>query len=375
MLKDLKKYQRHFIFDISSGYVSGAVVYFNKNIQKPVIEFSIKKNIINSLSTDITELRKSVVVALDEVCSSIINFTQLTTAEFSIKSGSIFLSSPWIDFDNYVLVDDQMKPFKITNNYLEHILKTDFKNKDNTLIKTQIISVEANDYKTNLQNLIGQKVSKIEISLLDIFIDSYHKELFEKTIYNYFPVLKLNFSSFLPVLFNQIKRLHNLEDDFIFLDLTGSVADFGIFRENKIRNISSLPLGKNHILAKIISEGITSDLETASSFFIMYLRNELEEKIRKKIKNIIEKFGIKFKNDVENILNKFQASKVPLSVFVISSLETKILLQDLKIFRSNQKMFFIDKKIIKKLVEVDDENFDPFLALETEYLFMHILST
>jgi len=57
---------------------------------------------------------------------------------------------------------------------------------------------------------------------------------------------------------------------------------------------------------------------------------------------------------------------------VVSSLETKILLQDLQIF--NQPVF-IDEKVIRNFVDSDKKYFDPFLALEAEYLLIHILST
>ena len=369
MLQDLDKYKRNFIFDISSGSVSGAVVFLKKDSEKPIIEFSIKKNIQFSSGDNLEELKKKTQKALSEVCQKIIDFKKTSFGKFSFKSASVFFSSPWINFKNYSLIDDRDKSFQIDKKYLENFLKSEIEEKNNDLIKSQIISVRANGYNTNLQNLEGQKVSKIDLSMIDTLMNFADQESIKKTINEYFSFEKINLISFLPVFFNQIKNIYDLEDDFIFLDVTGSITDFGIFANGKIRNISSFPIGRKHILEKIVVDKIALDLNLANSILTMYFRKELEDNLKNKIQKIIIEFGEKFKNNIKEILEEFKTFNIPLNVFTIASKETKFLMKELNLFSGQQKLLFIDEKMIRNFIEGDEKYFDPFLALEAEYIF------
>ena len=372
-MRDLDKYKRHFVFDISSGYISGAVVYSSKENTKPVIEFTTREKIETTTNADLAELRKKTVIALDNICSSLADFVNLRVGEFFIESGSVFLSSPWVNFRNYNLKDEAIKPFTVSDYYLEGVLssslETNKRKAKKTLIDSQIVTVKANGYITNLNNIVGQSISNLEISALDSLMNGYNKKFIEKVINNHFPFLRLKFNSYLPVLFNQIRYIYDLEDDFIFLDVTDSVTEFGIFSDNKIINISSLPIGKSYILKEIISQGLASDRRIAQTIFSMYLRREVEENIKLKVKDIIDTFSRKLKEYIYNIFNKTGVSNIPINIFILTDKETRFLLRNSDIFQDPQKLIFIDENLIKKFVDDESNDFNPFLALEVEYVF------
>ena len=372
-MRDLDKYKRHFVFDISSGYISGAVVYSSKENTKPVIEFATREKIETATNADLAELRKKTVIALDNICSSLADFVNLRVGEFFIESGSVFLSSPWVNFRNYNLKDEAIKPFTVSDYYLEGVLssslETNKRKAKKTLIDSQIVTVKANGYITNLNNIVGQSISNLEISALDSLMNGYNKKFIEKVINNHFPFLRLKFNSYLPVLFNQIRYIYDLEDDFIFLDVTDSVTEFGIFSDNKIINISSLPIGKSYILKEIISQGLASDRRIAQTIFSMYLRREVEENIKLKVKDIIDTFSRKLKEYIYNIFNKTGVSNIPINIFILTDKETRFLLRNSDIFQDPQKLIFIDENLIKKFVDDESNDFNPFLALEVEYVF------
>lgn len=235
------------------------------------------------------------------------------------------------------------------------------------LIEAEIISIKANGYDLKLSDILEKEISKIDISLMDSYVNKEEKDFIENVIKETFISTEISFSAFLPVLFSKIKKTYDVSDDFAFMDFTGEVMEFGIYRDGKIQNFISIEMGKNKIIRDLVSKNIANNFSDAEYIFSLYLEKQSDLKTEKKVLGVIEKNIYEITNEIENEFKKYKDFILPKKVFIVSSGEMNSLLKDFSIFKDT---CFIGKSIIKKFVNAKEEKyFNNFIALEAEYIF------
>ncbi len=368
MFSSGNKEKKYIIFNINSAEVSGALVYFDNERQKPTIEYSVKNIIQISQDTTAEKFKSQSFEALKSVSESILNYLNISEEFTKIDRAFVFLSSPWVRKNIHHLIDERIQPFLITDEFLEEFLENGGQMKESEdLVKAEIISLKANEYQVLLSDLPGKEVTKLDIELLDSYIDQKDKEKISETILEIFPFLDISYSAFLPTLFSQVKKIYDISDDFAFLDFTGEVMEFGIYQDGQVKNIITIQAGKNKIIREFIKEGIAENFSEAEYIFSLYLRDSLEDENKQKVLKIIEKNISEIKEAVNQELSKEQNLFMPQKAFIVSAGDMNYLLEDLSIFKNT---YFIGRSFLKTFVECSEEKyFDNFLALETEYIF------
>ncbi len=89
-----KKTNKYFIFNINSAEVSGAVVYFNQQQNKSVIEYYFKEELPILAHDSISEFKKNTTEALNKVLTQMENYLNISDDFFNVKDIHIFLAAP-----------------------------------------------------------------------------------------------------------------------------------------------------------------------------------------------------------------------------------------------------------------------------------------
>jgi len=189
---------------------------------------------------------------------------------------------------------------------------------DKEILSSDITSIKANDYDVDLLDLRNKKIQKISASFLDSFLLKFDKHFIDGAIRNHFSLLNIKINSFLPVLFNQIRKIYNPRDDFIFLDISSEITDFGIFSNGEVSHIMSIPFGINKIINEIMDMKKAIDSYEAKTFLNMFFANHLDLEEMELVRKIIKKNTDILKKEVGGILEG-DGGRLPLNTFVISS--------------------------------------------------------
>lgn len=363
-----KKGQKYFIFNINTSEVSGAIVFFDQQSKKPFIKYASKKNIFVEENDSLVNFKKSTANALRESCEDLFKYINTSGDVLDIEETFVFMTSPWVKKNIETLVEERIKPFAVTSKFLEEFISYErTKDKKERLVNSEIISVKANGYNVLLGDTAGKDISKLEVSLIDSYIKRENESFVSEIIKEKFSLMNINIMPFLPVLFSQIRKIYGTDEDFAFMDFTGEIMEFGIFKDNNIKSIISVQTGKNKIIRNLVSNGIANSVSEGEYIFSLYLRKNLEKSKVKKVKEIVDIHANKTKEEILKELKKYNIFEIPRKVFVISSGEMNFIVEDMNIFEENH---FIGKSFLKNFVEVsDDKYFNNFLALESEYIF------
>jgi len=359
--------KKKFIFNISPTRVAGAITYFDNNKKIPVVEYLTQEKINLKKDFSLKDFRKETLKAIDSVCNDFILENKIMGNEnIFIEDAEVFLMSPWIDYENYSLKDESLTPFLVNDKYLDNFLLKKNTYKDKDILSSDITSITANDYNVDLLDLRNKKIQKINVSFLDSFLLKFDKHFIDGAIRNNFSLLNIKMNSFLPVLFNQIRKIYNPKDDFIFLDISSEITDFGIFSDGKVSHMMSIPFGINKIINEIMDVKKVSDSYKAKTFLNMFFSNHLNFNDMELVRKIINKNTDILKREVEGILED-DGGRLPLNTFVISSAwETNKILKESGIFKN---IYFIGEKLLENFVEFKTGDRDNFIAVETEYVY------
>lgn len=363
-----KKGKKYFIFNINSAGVSGALVYFDSEKNLPMIEYSTQSEIQISENTSAENFKKESEKSLKKVVAALSNYINITGGVSNVASAFVFLASPWVRKNIHNLVDERIQPFMITEQYLENFLEKGGQMRENEdLLQAEIISLKANGYTVNISDITGKEVTKLDISLMDSYMNTTDKKLISEVIKETFSFIDISYSAFLPVLFSQIKKIYDITDDFAFMDFTGEVMEFGVYQNGEIQDITSVQSGKNKIIRQMVAEGIAADFNDGQYLFSLYLQKQLDMEHWEKVSKLVEKDISEITMQIEKEFSEHKNFHIPKKVFIVSAGDINYLLKDFSIFKET---YFIGKSLLKNFAQAsEDKYFDNFLALEAEYIF------
>lgn len=263
----------------------------------------------------------------------------------------VFLS-PWFIPYSKIIHIQKDKPFKITRNFLEDLLKNEEENfkkewslKQGSLrgkpeiIEHEIIKMEINGYHVfSLFNKIAKEIKAhiyVSLGIKEV------KQEIEKEILKNFGAVDLSFKTFPLVSFKVLKNIMNAGEGFVMVDIGGEITEVFSIRKNCIEEIVSFPRGKNFMLRKIASNFNALPQEVVS-LLNTYFQGHLSDKDKIKIDDIMKKSEEEWCNFFRKALESINENS-PLS----------------------QDLFLIgDKEISDKFIKcAENSNFSNFTTL------------
>jgi len=189
----------------------------------------------------------------------------------------IMFSSPYYVSQTKIIKLPKLKPFKITDKFLENLIADEIMSFKKRWQGTEVI--EAEKIRVDFDNS--------EISFyMSLGIKSIQDKL-QECILHSFGETKMRFQSFPFVAFNALKTVMDISEDLLLVDVGGETTDLILIRNGILEETISFPLGENFLIRKIAA---AFRLSLEESFFLLrqYIRGDLHADTHKKVREIVE---------------------------------------------------------------------------------------
>lgn len=279
------------LIDIGSASVGIALAKIEKG-QHPHILASVREDI--SFQEILSSHRFMRV--MEHSLSSALKKIETSTKKFG-RPSHIFctLSSPWFILKNRSISISRVNEFGITPDEISklidsdiELLKEDLKGTlpgaDVRIIEKKVVQIKLNGYE--VKNPYGQRSSRLELNFIVGLSSKKVIESIEKRLSNFFHIKSIHFGVFPVAAFGVIRDIFPEEKNFIFLDITGEATDITLVNNNLLIETVSFPRGSNFFVREL-SLGLRTVHEEGATLFAMFLRNELDEKRRPLIEEVI----------------------------------------------------------------------------------------
>jgi len=283
------------LLDIGSASVGGALVTLNKEGKANILKTARKPMILQE-KLNFQRFTNSMLTSLDEMLEELEK-----NAPAKPKKAICILASPWYVSQTRTVSVQEKNPVAITEKYLQGIVKKDLDKFEKTykrestdknkvekqffeVLEAETVRVRLNGYE--VQNPRGVEAKKIEAV---VFASLGHKgviDSIESHIRKTFNVRNLSFHSFALAGMSTIRDMFPVQEDFLFMDITGEVTDIVFVKDNIPMKTVSFPAGKNFLIRRIAS-GLSTVPAEAVSLFELYRQNQVQDSVRAKLENIL----------------------------------------------------------------------------------------
>jgi len=289
------------------------------------------------------------------------------------------LSSPWFILKIRSLTMPNGESFKVTEKVIDDFfakdieqMKRELKNispKEIEVIEKKIIQVKLDERE--VKNPLGKTAQKMEIIASVAFSSKRVIQSVENNVKHFFPVSSLHFDSFPVVTFSAIRDIFPLEQNFLFLDITGETTDISLVVDDLLVRSVSFPRGKNFLIREI-SSGLNTPHEEAETLFGMFLRGTLDKESRTRVQGIVERGKDEWALSFEKALSAFsEKGSLPGIVFFTGDPDiAEPFARLINVHRSDLiqggtfEARYLDKFMISKYVSFESGVIrDPFLVI------------
>lgn len=302
MLDFLKgeKEEASLLINIGNGSITVASVLFGKN--KPKFLYTSRHPFVVLEKPSALELANSVGRTLDETLSELMKkgFDHKYWDYRNKKFGRILIafSSPWfIPKIKHVQIAKD-KPFTITEDFIEDILKKEeeiFKNELNKdfegtgffeVIEKSIVNIKINGYV--LEHNIGKVTKNFDAFLtMSVVPVDFIKKIKDMVIkHTQISAEKIVSHTFPLISFSVARDIFSNNSNFILIDVTGEVTDITLAQNDAVVGAASFPSGRNYIIRQIAKTFNTS-FELAESTLRLYITKKLDDDSIKKIEQVL----------------------------------------------------------------------------------------
>ena len=283
------------LLDVGSASVGGAIISLNKDGKAHILK-TVRKPMVLQEKLNFQRFSDSMLESLDNVLEELEKKIPVKP-----KSAVCVLSSPWHVSQTRTISIQEENSVSVTDKYLNSIVKKDLKDFEKTykkestdrdkaekdffeVLEAETVRVRLNGYE--VANPRGVRAKNIEAV---VFASLGHRgviESIESHTRKTFNVHDFSYNSFALAGFSTIRDMFPMQEDFLFMDITGEVTDVVFVKDNIPMRTVSFPAGKNFIIRRIASE-LGTVPEEAISLFELYRKDKIEEKERGKLERIL----------------------------------------------------------------------------------------
>ncbi len=297
------------VFNVSSSSVAGAL-FFHRPDKIPEILTTVRFAADFSSEISFQPSQKSLYQIFEKTAAALKK--RMPEARKKLDSAIIVFSSPYCVSQTKIVRFQKEKPFQITKDFLDEIVKGEqelFKNKwqndhqcpeknnacpeaweiigkaNVEIIEHEIMKINLNGYP--VKQPLGKYAQKAELFL---YISLGIKEIEEKlheSIRHIFGETKVCLNSFPFVAFNVLKSMMDIERGLLLIDIGGEITDLTVIRNGILEETISFPLGENFLIRRIASVFHFS-FEESLALLNQYIRTDLHAETHEKVEKTIE---------------------------------------------------------------------------------------
>lgn len=384
------------IFDIGSGSVGAALVKFPADPRgSPTILYSYREPLKFIPRPSSKRLLSVMLRLLSNVAKHVqrdgLSHVHLSYFTPTLQRVICVFSSPWYASQTKVLKIEKEKPFKITQSFLDDIIKREdeqFKillleggyeetfGPDVKVLEKKIIGTRLNGYE--VKDPIDKEARELEVTFLSSFISSNILTSVEKVLHEVFHFRRVRFYSYALASWNAVQHIFPSEEEFLFFDIGEEVTDITLTTKNVLVETVSVPLGRSLFLRQVAKD-LDVSAEISLSYLKMYTTRTADKKFADEIAAAVEKAQTKYFDKLfEALLGLGKRYSLPPHAFVTTDLDLANLFLDilkrklpaeLNVPEGHFTVFLLGSETFKSHVEFAPYiAHDPFLALESIFI-------
>jgi hypothetical protein len=318
---------------LGNGVVKGGLVFHEKG-KKPIVLSARKKNLKYYEDRDRGHIETLILAEFESLMKEIKteDFPKLHNKKCGKPDNAlIVLSSPWYLSETNTIKMQEAAPFLVTedlvNKATSNIIKAYKGEKDNiTVLEQNFLSVVVNGY--TIGNPIGKKVKDLDINVFTSYARSESVKKIEDIISNNFHLHNIHIHSQSLVSFSAIGDLYPNLKDYTVIDVTSSLTEVSIVRENVLRDTASFPQGRYFFMQDVAKTmGFASpNTETSSlspdiseSLIESYINSKLDTDTQQRVGLAIKSAEKSWLDNLSSILRQITASgALPKDVFLFA---------------------------------------------------------
>lgn len=303
---------------ITSGNISVALVYTQPQ-DLPLVLATRSIEIPFTHNPSPVEMKKKSLKALNTLLAQFTNeivhmyeLTDLYDAHQVIHTVNIALGPLWIETENSVVA----KTFDTSTQVTKEILDGLFRGETTDIIETSILSIQANGYKVEPQDIVGIETSSLEIEYIRSSLDLEDKDALGECIARHFArdsLEEINYIPFVTATLSSVRSLFGEMDEFSILHFDAEDTTFVIQETLKPLIIEQKIYGRAELKRQLIKEKIAPDYTHARDMIRSFYSKGLEDSLHEKIAYVL---GIESRV-LTSILTEGR-EKIPTPAFVFS---------------------------------------------------------
>lgn len=283
----------------------------------------------------------------------------------------ISLSAPWFEGKTIISHFHEAKEFKVTAALLERAFDVEIKSisgqesQDIAILESSILSSAINGYA--IAEPVGKTGTSLSVTGYISYMKKSIKEYVAATLDAFFHDAKSVVIKSEPlVLFSAAMRESEIKGtgaDFAIIRINELVTHIQIVREGQIREIGTIPIGLNSILAKV-SEAFSATSEAAADILNLFLKNELEQKYADTLGSILRDSLGEWGKGVKTFSSEIITSgKFPAHVFLSSPTTASELFRehllkddylDLTMSERELSVDVLDRSTLNEFIDIDE---------------------
>lgn len=369
------------MLDIGSGSVGAAVISFDEKENRPIILYSIRKQITFQDTFTFDRFLSAMIETTTDVLIDV-------AKKYPQKHRDVMctLSAPWYVSQTKTAFEEYDKPTAITQKNVDAMVSKEVsqvKKNFNThyaeltqgtaeIIEVESVNIRLNGYDT--PKPFGKQAQTFEAYLYISMTSSQILSAIRELVHKHLHVRDISFRSFALVAFSSLRDMYSHISDFMFLDVSGEMTDISIIRKNTLVETLSFPFGKNYILRTVASELNTVPEDALSSLKLVTEKKatpDVVEKVEKALAHAKEEWLQEFREHMQTLSSH---AVLPSTVFLITdppfdsffnTVVSTAHFPNLPLMRDELDVQMVSEKVVGKFVRYKPNvPRDSFLVLE-----------
>lgn len=388
LFKSTKKENTALVFDIESGSVGGCISRIpGGDSGTPAVLRSFREEIFSRDELDYDLYLEDMIKSLESVAKALHDSKPGRVSEISCVLGS-----PWYLSETRIIKITKEHSFvftkKIAHDLLEKevsSLSSEYKKRYGEIktspevIEHNVMGVSLNGYP--IKDPIGKRSRSLEINMITSLSPQICLDKIRQTLLKFFPHTKISFSSFATASYFVARNRYLNLNSYLLINVGSEITDVGIVTQGILRASLSFPFGKKTFFKQMCNK-LNIEKREAKELFGLYYKGTLDsarkDKLIPVLKSIEDLWGEAFRKCINTLPHTFT---LPETIFLTIDEDVKKWFSDVMCHQESVQAMLTGRKC--RIVTVNspefsniclfkDQNFDPFLVVETTALFRKI---